>query len=79
MTTSKGGRVFDMLLVKGSKPTDLVILVHDQPFDGSVPDADSRGSRHTRKLTMLDAAAIINADIKNGRGAAPLTSYVPMI
>jgi hypothetical protein len=81
---STGKRVFDMHLVKGSKPGDMVRLVHDDPFPGSSPIQYKDGPqiqhpRHSRVLSMKDAAAIINEDIKAGNGTAPLTKYVDKI
>ena len=76
MTTSKGKRVFDMQLVKGCKPDDMVRLLHDQPFSGSNP---IDRFTHARVLALKDAAAIINEDIKSGNGVSPLTKYVDAI
>lgn len=86
MTTSKGKRVFTMELVKGSKPSDLVRLIHDTAFPGSTPcgrsvSSDTRWglNAHVRVLPLTEAAALINDDIKSGLGVSPVTQYVETI
>jgi hypothetical protein len=82
MITSDKKRVFTLELEKGSTPTDMCRLIHTEAFAGSTPDGPEFSDgihRHTRVLTLADAAAICNADVAAGTGHRPICEYVDSI